>query len=1168
MAAPQFRGPDGVLRQQFVFSTTVPTRFFEGEMDPDTVDMQVSIRGAPFTSDPDFITFEGSSFTVPNPSALPDGLQLLPGDNDIRVKSILSTGVVSQEGVVLATLSLEANIDADIEAPTGLFLERFDQTVRITVEGLENENVSGFHFYASPQPGGGDIGYFRINPALIISGEVVEVEGELATLTVDAPIVLNSEGFHAADPLFFRVVGSQEDQFDDVLNTDFDEKLEVPESTEKLRIETSIKTVRQTRQFSFVHDRQATLSDPTNPAFPHSALSVVPVSDPLYYVVTAQHVVNGEEFESFFSPEVIGAPLVITPNIGTFPQTSRQQIVRSTVQSIFRSQPQVRVDPGSALRDTVIDPFSTEADRIRFMIGFLHNAQSFPTLLLIDDPGLSGESLPVNQSAYKIALREAFFLTSDEDVQTLIDNAFDKLASNYGVVREGGKRARAEVTFFVTDRPTTPITRNIGTVLNAGGVGFRTTSSAIISTTGGGRVFSPTTGRFFDRAFVQADAPGSDGNVAAGQITVIENNTLLVQVVNESPAFGGTDRESNRTLATRAIGVLSSVDSGTFQGYVENSVNVPGVEQVNVIQAGNALMMRDRNPDNGRHVGGKVDIWLRGISEAKVTDAFAFSFETRRAFQFEPVGDLTALKFRAVDPALSVDNPIIEMLDIEVFDLVFENVTRGTVFDLTDVQIVSFNSIQLSSDNNDPAAHSFGDEFRGAYRFRTSNKFVLPRQPVIEVTRFEGTQTGLVPEGIFSLFRASDPLELGRSTEAGDFVQVIEPLDDEGTTIPSSTPIEVTDEDHTILDGIEFLNNLGINSFTVRVFNLERTIEYNGPLSNGIRDFTFIDGTETVPLGIQLTDGSQIAEGETVLVDYFHDENFEVEYTTNAVVSAVQSTIDGDSHITADAIAKSAVEVPVDIQATVVLRRNETANVVDDRIRTALSRLFGTFSLATPVRPSDVIRAIDATQGVDYVVTPLTKMVKGDGAIVVREALPTDQVSDAVLIEAWTSPTVRVFLLLASLDASTINGGGPVNEFRGVFEDEVGLIHHEVPPNFNGFPLRGSPGGEFIIGAEGLNIPGYSDNATIEADNVLPTNEDEKAAEILRIRKLLTANRVLVSYAAGGDEPDNPVPHDYTVTYIVDGDAGVKNIEPGPIEYLVTGDFDFVKDEPSRRLGT
>lgn len=1162
---PEFYGSDGVLRQSYVLTTTIPMRFFTGTIPADTADVQVSVNNSAFTSDPDALTFEGTSFTLPNPSAYPEGLQLLPGRNVIKVRAVLSTGSTTQEAVAEVFLSLEADLGDVATAPTGIYLERYDDTVKILVDGLDSETVIGYHFYGTPEPGGVGSSYFRINPALVISGEQVEALTDLGTLNADANVVTDSDGLTAADPLMFRLKGTQEDRNALVLDTSFDETLEIPEIASRFRVTTTVQMVEATSRFSFVHDRQGTLSS-TNPTLPHSALASVPLTDPIYYVATAVHVLeDGTEVESPFSPEVLGAPLRVTPNVGTFPQVNRQQILREAVASIYRVQPQVRVDPGSALRDTFLDPFATEADRVRFVMDFLHNAQSFTTLLAIDDPSLSGTSIPVNQSGYKLALREAFFLTSDEAVQTIIDNCFDKLASNYGVVREGGRRARGEVTFYVTVKPGTPIIKAIGTLVKGGSMDFRTTSTAAIMPSGGGRNYNPSTGRYFARAYILASSSGSAGNLAAGQIRVIPNNTLNVQVINEGPTFGGTDRESNRDLAARAMRVLASVDSGTLQGYKDTAINVAGVSEVSVIQSGHALMMRDRTED-GRHVGGKVDIYLRGESVAKVTDSFAFSFEVGERVQFEPVGDLSSLRFRAIDPRLSEDFPIIEMLSLPNLGLEFENVTQNYPFDLTDVQILTYNQIQLSADYNDPTAHTLGDEFRGSFRYRTSNKFVLTRQPVVEVTSFSGTQTGEVTPGVYDLFRASDPLELGRSSMAGDYIQVTEPLDDQGSTIPSGTPLVVTGEEHVLLEGTEYLENLGANPLTVRIWNEDRTIEYNGPYSTEAQDFTIIQGSETVPMGFQRTSGSRLTEGQTVLVDYSHDENFTVAYTTNAVVSVVQNIVEKDSHITADAVVKWGVEMPVDISATIALEPNQSVNRVDGLVRTALTRLFNTFVLGRAVRQSDVIRAIDEVAGVSYVVTPLTKMVFGDTALVVREVVTTDIESDAFKVTAWTSPTVAVYLLKDPLSAATVNAGGDRAEFRGVFQDEVRLTHHEVPPGYNGFPLRGAPGGAFIIGAEGIIIPGYSDDATIIANNVLPTNADKRAAEILRIRREITGNRVLVSLpplVASGDAPDTPVLHDYKVTYTVSGDTGVKNLSPGPISYLVLGEMNFEYDEAS-----
>ena len=1154
---PEFLGSDGTLRQRLVLTTTDLNRIFTGSMPADTVDLQVSIQGGEFTTDPDFVSFEGTSFSIPNPSAYPEGLELFPGRNIFRVRGVLSTGVVTQEASAEVYLSLETDIGDVATPPTGIFLERFDDTVKVTVEATGSPEVAGYHFYASTQPGGGTSGYFRINPSLVLSGETVEDVGVLASLSVDANVVVDSDGVTAADPLFFRVVGTQEDRADVVLATDFNEALEVPETATRLRVATTVQTVRETSRFSFIHDRQGTLGS-DHPALPHGALAAVPTSDPLYYVATAVHILDdGTEVESSFSPEVLGSALRITPTVGSFPQVSRQQMLRQAVQSMYRSQPKMKVDPGSSLRDTFLDPFTTEADRLRFIVDFLHNAQSFATLLLIDDPTLSGTSVPVAQSGYKVALREAFHLTTDEEVQTIIDGSFDKLASNYGVYREGGKRSRGEVTFFVDSRPGSPIVKAIGTQVGSNPT-FRTTSTATIAPTGGNRNYNPSTGRYFARAYVQADDVGTSGNLAAGQIRVIEGNTLGVQVTNESATFGGKDIGSNRDLALESMRVLSSVDSGTLQGYKNNAIKVPGVEQVAVIESGHSLMMRDLD-SSGVHRGGKVDNYLRGSSESRVTDSFAFAFELGENIQFEPVGDLSDLRFRAIDARLSSSNPIIEVLDIPALGLEFENVSKGSPFDLTDVQIPSYNEIKLSAEFNDPISHTLGDQFQGSYRYRTSDRFVLTRQPVMEVTSFTGTRSGSLVEGVYDLYRASDPLELGRSSLAGDYVQVTGPLES-GITIPSGVPLDITGESHTILEGIEYLENLGANYLTVRVWNLDRTIEYNGPLSNNTRDYTIIQGSEVVPLGIQLTDGSRIQEGQTVLVDYSHDENFTVAYTVNAVISVAQSALDSDVHITADAIDKWALALPVDISGTIVMESNQAPSQVDSRVRTALTQLFSTLELGSPIRQSDVIRALDEVSGVSYVVTPLTKLVLGDASTIVREDITTDIESDTFKVDAWSSPTVSLYLIQDALRAATSNAGGASKEFRGVFQDKVRMVHHETAPNYNGYPLKGSSGGAFIIGSDGLVIPGYSDDDTIRANNVLPSNVDEEAAEILRIRKSLTGNRVLLSLITGEDTPQD---HDYTVTYMVSGDSGVKNLNPGPIAHLELGNLNFTYDEDS-----
>jgi hypothetical protein len=1137
--APQFLAPDGVYRSQYIFTTDIASRFFTGSMSADTADMQVSIRNAGFTSNPDLIYFEGSSFIIPNPSAYPQGLRLLPGENIIRVKSVLTSGTVTDTGWVQANLSLDRDIKSSVLAPSGIFVERFDQRIKITVEGIDDPNVVGYNFYASISPGGGQVGYTQVNMAMVNTGDPVATYSSLGDLTIDALTAVNPDGSHKADPQYFRVTGTQVDSQGNVLQTDFDQLLNIPETTGQMKTTMVVQDVRNVNRFSFTHDRRSTGASSTYPAIPNSDYNSIADTDPLYYVVTAVYLIDNVEYESVMSSEVAAAPMVVTPAVAMLPTVSRQQIVRDTSLAIFRSHPEADIKPGSILRDTVIDPFSTEAERIRFILGFVQAAQTSATLLPIDDPGGTGESIPVAQSEYKIALKQAFFLRDNDSVQNMIDNMFDHLAARRGVVRGTGKRGQGEVTIFVATRPQTDITIPVGTIVTGGSMTFRTTSQATISTTGGLSFYSPTTGRYFTRAFIQAADTGSAGNVAPGQIRSISGVASGVQVLNEAATFGGTDIESNRDLATRADGVLSAVDSGTYRGLNQTAVDVPGVRQVNVVDAGHSLMMRDYDTTLGKHTGGKVDVWVRGDSFATVSDSFAFTFETVTGSpdnQFEPVGMVSNLRFRAVNSKLTDDNPIIEMLSYPALGYVFKNQTTGQVFDLTDAVIEAPDKVVLSPAYNDSTNLHYTDVYTGAYRYRTGSIYTFTRQPVTDIVSLVGEVSGTIPSSDYKLFKGSDPLDLGRSPEAGDYMQVIQSPGVEAlTSIPSSTPVTVTDEHHVYLGNTEYLNSLGILPLTVHIWNIDKSVEYRGPYTPsalGDKDFTFVNQDGETPMGFRATATARFLDGDELLVTYDHDEVFTITYDTNALVGLTQQAIDNNRHITADVLVKDAMAVGVNIKATVVIDRNHVVTKVDGNVRTNLARLFGAMALGQPVRQSDIIGAIDGATGVSYVVSPLTQMCKSDNSQVVREFLLTlIEGTDYVAIDDWSSATVKTYLITQMLEAATIDGGGEINDSKAVFQGPIQMPLWSSPPDPYGNPIKSAAGTAFIIGSDGLYIPG------IALDD--------------------TKRRVLITLG-----PDTkPEDAEYFVSYVIYGDDGVKNITPGPTEYLELGNLEFTYDE-------
>jgi len=1154
MSEVTFLCPDGASRSDFVFTTDVEYRFFIGTCPADTAYMQISVFGGPMLDDPDLITFEGDSFIIPNPTKYPNGMRLLPGQNLIEVRAIRTSGGITPTSSIQATLSQD---DALLlyAAPTGLRMDRENGFVRFVIEYTQGDSFQGFNVYASPDPGG-TTGYIKLNPTLITDLYTTEeVVTPLGELQADTAIVLDENGKPLADPLYFRVTGEQEGRSGNALQMDINERIAVSETSRHLRTTLLLESVAKKTYYAFEHQRDAVYTTPGRSTIPNSILAGTPVTDDLYYVAAAVYYDSTtlREYSSPFSVEVTGKPLVVTPQIGTFPATSRRRILNELTQSIHRSNPHVAVQPGSVLRDVFIDPMSSESQRLRFILEFLHAAQSFSTLLVIDDPTGSGVSVDTKLSPYKQAIGQAFYLSNTLDVQALIDMCFSKLAHNLGISRRLGTRARGEVTFYTPTRPTQTITIPLGTVVTGGGREFKTTSAARIPATLSAQYYDSGTGTYRVRAYVRDAGVGASGNLSAGQMSSFSSSGLSsVSVMNESATFGGLDREGNTALAIRAMGAIASVDSGTLRGYEQTVASMAGVIESKVVVAGDSLMKRDYDYTLGQNRGGKVDIYVRGLQLSTVTDTFAFSFETAYDVVFEPVGDPQDLIFQSQDETLSEDNPIIEMLNFpdRTPPLGILNASTGGRFVLDGLEILSYDTIQISSEFNDPADIDVTDVITGDYRYRTSLQFTPTRQPVSSVVLMEGSDGRILSSQDYVLYRLDDPLVMGRSSTAANYVQV-----DSATSI--GTVLQVDGEEHLILGAnIEYLFMLGANKLTIVIKDSEGTV-FNGPEENN-PDYRIISPEDSqTTFGIQRTEDTEIISGQEVFIDYSHDENFTIQYMTNSLIGTTQNSLEADRHLTADIVVKEATKTAVDISATIVLASGANVETVENEIRNKLVNLFNSLQLGVALRHSDVLEQLDSTSGVSYVVVPLTRLARQEGSLVIRERLDTSESEDTLFIKSWSSDLVHTYLVTGPLSSATLNGGGEGNEYRAIQQDGLDLVLETIIPNEAGQPLQKKVGKCFIIGNGGVMIPGYNDDDTVAA-TYPKMDQNERYEQSMS----MTQNRVLVTVAAS----DSPTNHNYEVTYYVGEDLGVGNIEPEAIEYLTAGNFDFIFDEDTPRV--
>lgn len=1112
---PLFNTPQGGTSSVLSLVSTIRKQTLTGSLDANTVDVQVSLNGESFRSDPTLIEFDQTTFKVPNTNVYPEGLNLQYGVNTIALRAIDTTGSVSSVATATLEILRPDQVDLTAPAPTGIRLRRKSSSVEIVWAESDVNNIRGYNVYASSEAGGGTTGYYRLNRDLIT--EVSFQEEDLTQDTQDVTFLTNQFG-----QLNFKL--TQQDFTGSELEVSADSDFDISLSGGNLKATFTLETVNTTNYLIFDHNRAA---NEDGGVINNEVFADVPDTEALYYVITSvvYDPVTGTEVESAYSSELTGLPLIIDSQIRELPRRQRFEVSDAYIQEVLRYDQEVSLIPGSVSRDIFIDPFATEAERLYFISDFIRRSQSFSTLLLVDE-------LPT----YKSALAAALGINAATDVQPVIDDGFDKLASNVNVTRQGAEFAVGEAVFYTATEPDQDLIVEEGTTVSTDdGVNFTVTSRTVLPFADRSSYYNLQLQRWEVTANIRATEAGEEGNVAAGEIRNSLGGSSTLRVTNTEATRFGRDEESNRDLAERAILAFSSVDAGTEAGYLATALKQRGVFRAKIVDAGDEYMARDYDEVRDKNIGGKVDVWIQGENQVTVSDTFALQFQVERDVQFFLDSNPADLIFIADDSRLTPETPITAMLGETPSEIAqgfgFRNLTTGETFDLSGVSIIDYNRIQLNTGIPQPAVGP-NDLISGDYRFRESDQFVFTRQPVQQVDSVTSLTTGdaLVEGTNYMLYKTEDPLLEGYSTQAQDFLQITQ-----AGGVPSGDIVVVNDERHVLLGSIEeSLDNLGARALTVRVFSRDRLTEYNGPTAT-VPDFFITEGSATEPLKITRNPDGNIGNGEEVSVDYEHDENFSVTYVINDLLNDVQDALNIQRHITADVLVKEAISNPLDLECTVVLKKGAVQSVVDAAVRTNVSQHLNSIGIGEPVHQSDIVRLIENTDGVDYVVVPFARLTHSDGNLIVRE----DVSNSFVFLEQ--TPTAKIYILQDGLNFATSDGGGTLNNHRGVFQDTQPLTLSESYSN-----LGNTVNSALIVGASGLIIDGYTDNTTLEAEGYnTPAEREARRLE-------LTANHVLLSL----DVSDSPGNHTYEVSYTVLEDTSTEStLLMTDVSYAELGDL-------------
>jgi hypothetical protein len=266
------------------------------------------------------------------------------------------------------------------------------------------------------------------------------------------------------------------------------------------------------------------------------------------------------------------------------------------------------------------------------------------------------------------------------------------------------------------------------------------------------------------------------------------------------------------------------------------------------------------------------------------------------------------------------------------------------------------------------------------------------------------------------------------------------------------------------------------------------------------------------------------------------------------VLQQLQTRFSKQRHATADVLVKQCIENGLALEATLQLLSNADQPSSDSDIRSNITILTDKRGISNPTRQSDITSVMDQSEGVDFVVQPLTRFSLVDGAQRVRDSLP----SNGVFLPSLSQFSNSVYILTQELPFQTSDGGGPSTLHKGVFKDELAMKLVSVITSV-GIATNQA----YIIGKLGAVIGGYTDDATLIAAGF--TTAATRDTE----RLVRTANRILVSLNASSDPPDSPSLHTFTVSYIVNGDTDVKDLEVSSIEAIVPSAITLTYRTPS-----
>ncbi|QHJ76576.1 MAG: hypothetical protein [Bacteriophage sp.] len=175
---------------------------------------------------------------------------------------------------------------------------------------------------------------------------------------------------------------------------------------------------------------------------------------------------------------------------------------------------------------------------------------------------------------------------------TATDTSLDRLGANIGVVRKVAAPSHVALKITTDDE-----------YLIQAGEQFETEDGIVFNLLDDVVTKKDNDGNWVGIGNLESDETGSMNNVGANTITVVSNpDDAILEVINQEPAYGGNDEETDEDYRERLVLENISKEGPTANGIRSALMNVSGVREVGIVDNDQNSTDEYGNPPYSVHV--------------------------------------------------------------------------------------------------------------------------------------------------------------------------------------------------------------------------------------------------------------------------------------------------------------------------------------------------------------------------------------------------------------------------------------------------------------------------------------------------------------------------------------------------------------------------------------